>query len=290
MIHSHDYKSAAPFRDQRVLVIGGGNSACDIAVETARVSAFTGISMRRGYHFVPKFLFGIPSDALHEKFAWIPRPVRARALELLLRLTTGPFERYGLPKPDHPFLSTHPVVNSELLYSIRHGRIHPRPDVAKLDGNDVRFVDGRVERYDAIVAATGFKISFPFFERSLVDFSSGAVPLYLRVFPPRLRGLYFIGLFQPIGCIWPLAELQARLVANLIVGNYRLPTDLERRIAQEVEFIRSTFVQTPRHTIEVDYKPFRDRLRREIPKGAPEWPATALRPAGAGRSGSPGRG
>jgi NADPH-dependent 2,4-dienoyl-CoA reductase/sulfur reductase-like enzyme len=289
MIHSHDYKSAAPFEDQRVLVIGGGNSACDIAVETARVSAFTGISLRRGYYFVPKFLFGMPSDVLHEKFAWVPRPLRARALELLLRLTTGGFHRYGLPKPDHRFLSSHPVVNSELLYSIRHGRIHPRPDVASLEGHDVRFVDGRVERYDVIVAATGFKISFPFLARSLVDFSSGAVPLYLRVFPPRLAGLYFIGLFQPLGCIWPLAELQARLVANLIVGKYRLPADMEHRIEAEVDFIGRTFMPTPRHTIEVDYGPFGDRLRREIPGDAPEWPATAPRPGGAARSESPGR-
>jgi cation diffusion facilitator CzcD-associated flavoprotein CzcO len=268
LLHSHDFKSAASFADQRVLVVGGGNSACDIAVETARVSRFTGISMRRGYHFVPKFLFGIPSDTLHERFLFVPRALRARLFELVLRLWNGDAARYGLPRPDHPFLSSHPVVNSELLYFIRHGRIHPRPDVARLDGNDVRFADGRVEAYDAIIAATGFRITFPFFDRSLVDFSSGSVPLYLRVFPPRLPGLYFIGLFQPIGCIWPLAELQARLVAKHILGEYRLPADLDRRIEEEVDSIRRTFADTPRHTVEVDYHPFRERLLRDIGTGA----------------------
>jgi len=89
MIHSHDFKSAAPFKGHRVLVVGGGNSACDIAVETARVSRFTGISMRRGYHFVPKFMFGLPSDVLYDKLQLIPRKVRARLVELLLRLYTG---------------------------------------------------------------------------------------------------------------------------------------------------------------------------------------------------------
>lgn len=275
MIHSHDFKSAAPFKDQRVLVVGGGNSACDIAVETARVSRFTGISMRRGYHFVPKFIFGIPSDVLHDKIRLVPRRLRVRLVELLLWLNAGGPDRYGLMQPDHPFMSTHPVVNSELLYFIRHGRIHPRPDIATLDGNAVHFADGRIETYDTIIAATGFKITFPFFDRSLVDFSSGEVPLYLRVFHRHLRDLYFIGLFQPIGCIWPLAELQARLVANHIVGNYRLPADMESRIARELDTIRRTFAQTPRHTIEVDYHPFQARLLREMPPRAPEWPRSS---------------
>jgi hypothetical protein len=272
LIHSHDFKSAASFKDRRVLVVGGGNSACDIAVETGRVSSFTGISMRRGYHFVPKFMFGVASDVLYEKLRFIPRRLRVRLVELLMWLNTGAPERYGLLKPDHPFMSTHPVVNSELLYFIRHGRIHPRPDIARLDGKAVHFVDGRIESYDVVIAATGFRISFPFFDPSLVDFSSGDVPLYLRVFHRHLRDVYFIGLFQPIGCIWPLAELQARLVANHIVGNYRLPADLQRRIAREVDTIRHTFVQTPRHSIEVDYHPFQERLLREMPLGAPEWP------------------
>jgi hypothetical protein len=273
LIHSHDYKTSAPFCGRRVLVIGGGNSACDIAVDTARVSRFTAISMRRGYHFVPKFMFGLPSDVLHERFVWVPRRLRVKLFRLLLWLHTGSWERYGLPPPDHDLLSSHPVVNSELLYFIRHGSVHPRPDIAHLDGDQVRFADGRVEAYDTIIAATGFRITFPFFDPGLVDYSRGEVPLYLRVFPLELRGLYFIGLFQPIGCIWPLADLQSRLVANYIVGNYRLPADMEARIRAEVRTIARTYMQTPRHTIEVDYQAFRRALLREIPRSAPAWPA-----------------
>jgi len=275
LIHSHDFKASAPFRGRRVLVIGGGNSACDIAVETARVSRSTGISMRRGYYFVPKFMFGLPSDVLHQKFVWVPRPLRVKLLRLLLWVYTGSWERYGLPRPDHELLSSHPIVNSELLYFIRHGRIHPRPDIARFDGHEVRFVDGSVESYDAIIAATGFRITFPFFDPALIDYSHGGVPLYLRVFPPRFRGLYFIGLFQPIGCVWPLADLQAQLVANHIVGNYELPPDLEVRAAAEVEGISRTYLGTPRHTIEVDYDRLRRDLRRQMPRNAPAWPRGA---------------
>src|SRR5262249_8869355 len=153
---------------------------------TARVSAFTAISMRRGYHFVPKFLFGLPSDVLHARVLFIPRPVRARLLRILLRLVNGSPARYGLEPPDHQLLESHPVVNSELLYSIRHGRVPPRRDVVRFEGRTVRFADGRAEDYDVVIAATGYRITFPFFAPALVDFSSGPVPLYLRIFPQRL--------------------------------------------------------------------------------------------------------
>jgi hypothetical protein len=272
LLHSHSFKSAAPFRAKRVLVIGGGNSACDIAVETSRVSAFTAISMRRGYYFVPKFLFGLPSDVMHAKIRFVPRALRVRLLEALLHLLTGSLERYGLPKPDHRLLSSHPVVNSELLYFIRHGEIHPRPDIARFEGTTVHFVNGRWDEYDAVIAATGFRIRFPFLDRSIVDFESGPVPLYLRCFHPRHRSLFFIGLLQPIGCVWPLAELQGQLVANAIVGRYRLPADLETRIAAETRTTARTFMHTPRHSTEVDYQPFRNALLREIPRSAPHWP------------------
>jgi NADPH-dependent 2,4-dienoyl-CoA reductase/sulfur reductase-like enzyme len=271
LLHSHSFKSAAPFRGKRVLVVGGGNSACDIAVETSRVSAFTGISLRRGYYFVPKFLFGIPSDVLHSQLTFIPRPLRARILDLVLRVLNGSWQRYGLPRPDHRFLSSHPVVNSELLYFIRHGEIHPRPDVAGFEEKSVHFVDGRREEYDAVIAATGFRISFPFLDRSLVDFSSGPVPLYLRCFHPRHRSLFFIGLLQPIGCVWPLAELQGQLVANAIVGRYRLPEDLPSRIEAERQKTLRTYMHTARHSTEVDYHPFRKALLAEIPQSAPTW-------------------
>ena len=71
-LHSHSFKRAAPFAHQRVLVIGGGNSACDIAVETSRVSQQTDVSWRRGYWVVPNFVLGKPADVLSNSVKWIP--------------------------------------------------------------------------------------------------------------------------------------------------------------------------------------------------------------------------
>lgn len=268
MLHSHDYKNSAPFAGQRVLVIGGGNSACDVAVETARVSARTDLSWRRGYWIVPKFIFGKPSDTIAAGSNWLPRAFRMRVNEILLRLMQGSNTQHGLPEPDHRFGATHPTVNSELMYALRHGHIAPRSDIARFDGNTVYFTDGTHADYDVIVACTGYWIAHPFFEKDVVDFSTGAVPLYLRMFPERFPTLSFIGLFQPLGCIWPLAELQSKVLARRLSGEWQPPHDLARAISNELAHPDYPQLDTPRHTVTVDYHRFKARLLKQLPRNA----------------------
>ena len=268
ILHSHDFKRAAPFAGQRVLVIGGGNSACDVAVETARVSAVTDLSWRRGYWIVPKFIFGLPADVVAERTRWLPRPVRGWLNARLLRVLQGPNARYGLPEPDHPFGATHPTVNSELLYAARHGHIGVRRDLARYEGQTVHFTDGTHADYDTIIACTGYWIAHPFFRPEVVDFSRGLVPLYLRMFPARHPTLSFIGLFQPLGCIWPAAELQSRLLAQRLAGRWAPPADLEGAIARELASPDYPQLDTPRHTITVDYHAFAARLRAALGQAA----------------------
>ncbi|MFN8375411.1 MAG: NAD(P)-binding domain-containing protein [Anaerolineae bacterium] len=270
-LHSHDFKTAASFKDQRVLVIGGGNSACDIAVETCRVSAFTAISMRRGYYIVPKFSMGQPTDVLNEKIVRLPDWLRVPLLRLSMWLNVGDYRAYGLERPKHGILEAHVTLNSELLYFIRHGEIHPRRDIARLDGKSVHFVDGKVEEYDTIIAATGFIITFPFFDKNFIDYSESDVPLYLRVFHPDHPSLFFVGLVQPLGCIWPLADMHARLAANYIIGNYQPPSNMRELIENEVNYIQSHFMKSARHTIEVEYHKHLWQLQRELPASAPSW-------------------
>lgn len=274
-IHSHEFKNNRGFENQRVLVIGGGNSACDIAVETSRVAAFTGISMRRGYYFIPKFILGKPSDTLGQGLDFIPRKLRAKFTKLLLKIAVGDMTEYGLQKPKHDVFEAHPVINSELLYFIRHGKIHPRVDIERMEGKNVFFKDGKVEEYDTIIAATGYKITFPFFNKEFIDYTDGPVPLFKHVFHPELNQLFFIGLVQPLGCIWPLSDLQSKLVANYLAGNYTLPVNLKQQIEQMIQRTKSLFMDTPRHTVEVFYHDYRKELLAEIPKNAPAWKKTA---------------
>lgn len=269
-IHSHDFKRAEPYRDKRVLVIGGGNSACDCAVETARVSTRTDISWRRGYWIIPKFLFGRPGDHLHNTFSdalpFVPTNLRMKLLQGLLRVLVGKNTDYGLPEPDHDLGETHPTLNSELLYFIRHGEIHPRPDIARFDGDTVHFTNGSSARYDAVIACTGFQIAHPFFSPDLIDYSDGPVPLYLKMIPEHHDNLYFIGLFQPLGCIWPSAALQSKIMARRIAGKWEPPEDLHGAIQHEMQHPDVRQLSTPRHTITVDAPVFRRRLLKELPE------------------------
>ncbi|MBX2946094.1 MAG: NAD(P)-binding domain-containing protein [Cyclobacteriaceae bacterium] len=264
-IHSHDVKRFSDFADQRVLVIGGGNSACDVAVESCRVSQTTDISWRRGYWVIPKFIFGKPSDTIGGALInLLPAFVSRKLTSMLVRIIQGKNKRYGLPEPEHDFGFHHPTLNSELFYFIRHGKIKPRPDIKRLDGQTVHFTDGTSGEYDIIVACTGYWIDHPFFDKSFIDYSHGDVPLYLRMFHPEIPNLYFIGLFQPIGCIWPGSELQSKLMARELSEKWKRPDNLAELAQREVNHPDYKQIKTPRHTITVDYHAFRKRLLKAL--------------------------
>lgn len=265
-LHSHQFKKAAPFKGKRVLVIGGGNSACDVAVETSRVSEMTAISWRRGYRIIPKFFFGKPTDKIGEKKAWIPMKIRSFFFDLLLKVMVGDNSLYGLRKVESKFGEIHPTINDELLYKIRHGKVKPRLDIQRFDGKKVVYEDGQEEEYDSIIACTGYYLSHPFFDKDFLDYSSGPVPLYLKMFHPKYLNLYFIGMFQPLGCIWPGAELQSKIMARELAGKWKRPNNTPERGELEVKNPHYRQIDTPRHTITVDFHRFRKDLLKHLPK------------------------
>jgi len=268
LLHSHSVKRFSDFADQRVLVIGGGNSACDVAVEASRFSKNTDISWRRGYWIVPKFIGGKPSDTVGGLLRFLPKFLWRKTTSLMIKIIQGTNTSYGLPEPEADFGFHHPTINSELFYFIRHGKIKPRPDIERYEGNTVIFKDGTKSEYDIIVACTGYIISHPFFDSSLIDYSEGEVPLYLRMFHPTIENVYFIGLFQPLGCIWPGAELQSKIMAKELVGKWKRPSDVSKLGQREVNHPDHKQINTPRHTITVDYHAFRKRLSNELKRSA----------------------
>ncbi len=265
-LHSHDFKGVdESWRGQRVLVIGGGNSACDVAVESARVAGTVCMSMRSPQWFFPKFLFGQPTDVFASHSAWVPVAIRQIVFRLMLRVLQGPYSRYGLPENPRPPLTQHPTLNSDLLDFIRHGRVKPRRGIARWDGLEVTFTDGMREAFDIICACTGFWTTFPFFDEAFVNFKRlEKIPLYRKMLHPEHPTLYFIGLFQPLGCIWPLADYQARIACLELQGRYRRPADLDAAIADELAHPHYDFDGGQRHAVEVDYGKFRAELAREL--------------------------
>ena len=264
LMHSHQFKNNEYFKDKSVLVVGGGNSACDIAVEVSRVAKKTSISMRRGYHFIPKFIMGMPSDAYYAKTLWIPQKVRLFLQKLALRIIQGKYEDYGLQKPDHDILQSHATVNSELLYFIKHGKISPKMNIGSFQENTVEFENGIKEDYDIVLFATGYKISFPFFSNNHIDYENNDIDLYNFCFHPSFKNLMFVGLLQPLGCIWPLSDLQSQQIVKYLKKEWSLPTDFAKAVSNQLNSMPYDFIDTPRHKLEVDFHDFANHLKREL--------------------------
>jgi hypothetical protein len=276
IIHSHYYKTPEPYADQNVLVVGFGNSAMDIASEVSRVANKTFLSVRRGFHIVPKHVLGRPLDQSPiPKFLpfWLERSIRSFGVNL----TVGDLARYGLPKPDHKLFHAHPTISSDILTRLSHGKVLPKPNIDQLDGDGVFFTDGSWERIDRIIYCTGYKVTFPFFRPELLNAADNELPLFQRVFHPQYPDLFFLGLLQPLGAIMPLAELQSHWIAQYLQGEYQLPEPemLQKTISQEREAIRKRYGESARHTMQVDYEPYVRAVRREMKRGQKRRQASA---------------
>ena len=217
-LHSSQYRNVGDLKGDRVLVVGAGNSGCDLAVDAATARLTTAVSVRRGQVFQPKAIFGRPRAELR----WLTRlpPIlQERVTRALVRVVVGPPEVYrGLPVPETRNLNDQPpVVNNLLLYWIQHGRIDVVPALRRIDGQVVHFADGSVREFDTILWATGFRTTLPFLDPRLLRWDDG-VPLRVAglTVPIGLQRLYFVGLAAPRGPQLPVYSRQARLVARLL--------------------------------------------------------------------------
>ncbi len=270
VMHSHEYTGEDPglFRDRRVVVLGMGNSAMDIAVDASFTAAATYLAARRGAWVIPKYVFGRPLDQMTVP-PRVPYAIRRRLQQAVLIAAVGRPERYGLPKPDHAFGSAHPTVSDDVLSRIAHGEIEPRPNIARLTEHTVVFTDGSEVEADVVVLCTGYRVSFPFFDAELISAPGNDLPLFRRVFHPHVAGVFFIGLVQPIGAIMPIAAVQSEWVADALAGRYALPAQdaLEADIARERKRMFRRYVASQRHTMQVDFEDYLAGVAAERRRG-----------------------
>src|SRR5207247_1119394 len=120
-----------------------------------------------------------------------------------------------------------------------------------------------------IVYCTGYKVTFPFFDKSVVTARENDLPLFRRVFEPSIPSLCFIGLLQPLGAIMPIAEAQSRWVAEYLLGEYALPEQAAMRADMERErrAMFKRYVASKRHTRQVDFEDYMSALHKEITVG-----------------------
>ncbi len=213
--HSKEYKSTDQIKDKKVLVIGAGNSAFDIASECARVSNKCYLSVRRGIWIFPKTFMGRPLAAL--QVPTMPDWLQERLIKLMLKVTIGSHKEYGLPKPLSKVFDRHPTVNTETLMHVKHGRIKIKGAVKRLLESQVEFEDGSIEEIDTIVYATGFHTSFPFLPKKLNRVEKDFVKVYGFSMYDNYKGIYLVGWMQPRGGVGSLIGPYADLLARLII-------------------------------------------------------------------------
>lgn len=264
VLHSAGYKSADVLRKRRVLVVGAGNTGCDIAVESAQNAETTFHSTRRGYWYNPKYAFGRPSDQVADSLLALRLPLRVRRvmLKTAQRTIVGDYTKFGLRQPDHDFFETHPVVNQQLVYYVGHGDIIPKPDIERFESDAVVFADGSRAEIDVVVFATGYLATFPFLDDALLDVDGGRPQLGLQMAAPHHRNLWVSGLIQPDSGQWTIAHWQGEAIATFL-AMARSDAEAAKEVHDELVAARerrfsagTTYKDSSRHYYEIAHQDY----------------------------------
>ncbi len=274
ILHATEYISPSEPHDlvgKRVLVVGMGNSAMDIAYELSRqgIADHVSVSVRRGAWVLPKYILGKPFDQGTFIPTWLPAQLRRRLVTASFRLLFGKMSDYGLPEPDHLIGEAHPTVSSRFPQAVKNGELAMQDKIASFSGKHVHFSNGIIHDFDAIIYCTGYNIKFPFFDEGHIEAPQNRLGLYFRAFHPMHRRVFFVGLAQTIGAIMPVAEAQSRAIAAHLDGEYALPTsdEMQEQIRRDEGEMAARFVPSPRHSMQVDPHVFHARLRKDMARG-----------------------
>ena len=268
LLHTSAYKTPEIFKGKRVLIIGAGNSGCDIAVDAVHYAESVDMSLRSGYWFFPKYILGKPSDTLNEGKplpAWIKTRVDGR----VIRLITGNPARLGFPEPEGRIYQTHPVMNTLVLYHAGHGDIKIQKDIERFDGSEVKFKDGTSKEYDMVMLATGYRLNYPFIDSEHLNWKGNHPDLYLNIFTPKYRNLFVLGMVEATGLGWQGRYNQADLVAGFIEAGRRDPAradEMWRRIngPRPDLFAGYDYLQLDRLPYYVNKDAYRDQIQKHL--------------------------
>jgi cation diffusion facilitator CzcD-associated flavoprotein CzcO/amino acid transporter len=297
VLHSVDYRDADLFRGKRVLIVGAGNSGVDIACDAARAADAAFISVRRGYRFVPKHIFGVPTDVFLLGNVHPPKGVvipddASRMLDAVV----GDLTRYGLPAPDHKALESHPIMNTQILHHLAHGDLTAKRDVTRFTPDGAVFADGSTERFDLVLFATGYEYRIPYLDPALFTWRQGRPDLYLNIFHRTLQGLSVVGFVEFASAGYQRFDEMAQMSAmDAWLTQSGRDGEWLRLKREDRPNLRGTkhYVDSPRHANYVDVDVYRrvlselrerfgwpdpdDDLYRPLDRQAPASPLSAAR-------------
>jgi len=270
-LHALDYDDPAVFAGRRVLVVGMGNSALDIATDLSHHAEQTFLSVRHGSWIIPKRMLGKPADQVISPWSAVHVPWRLRQpiAETLLKLTVGRPEDVGLPAPTGGLFESHPSISDTIVSRIAHGEIAPKPGIEALEGGRVRFTDGSAEDVDAIVWCTGYRVTVPFLDDAHTGPDPQQLALYKRVLHLDVPDLFFIGLMQSTGSAFPILERQSELLAGHLAGSWAPPRRALMRADCEWRYRAAMRRWGPhgRPRMRVDFDRFMHELGSELERG-----------------------
>jgi cation diffusion facilitator CzcD-associated flavoprotein CzcO len=199
VVHSSEYRNPAPYPGKRVLVVGFGNSGGEIALDLAEAGVDVALAVRGPVQILPRDLLGLPILTWAILYQHLP----ARLVDLInapiLRLAVGSFEKLGLrraakgPRQMVEEDGRVPLIDIGTLARIRDGSIRIRGAIDRFVSDGVAFADATVEKFDAVILATGFQ---PDLRRLIPDvegvFDRQGMPLQTGR-ATNAPGLYFCG-------------------------------------------------------------------------------------------------
>jgi dimethylaniline monooxygenase (N-oxide forming) len=273
VVHVRDYRTPDPFAGKRVVVVGGAQSALDIAAEISTVAEHTMLACDQVHHVLPRRVLGRPLDGFDNSGALaVPLPIVRLTLRALMRAGRATPDRGGLPPAGHPLFETRwpAVLSPDSQAALLTRAFEPRSHLRELAGEEVVFADGSRARADALVFATGYRISFPFLDGDLGRGQGWEFPLYRRILSPHSPGLGFVGVLEPGPGLFEVVERQAQWLAAAIGGE--LPIPEQRAMWQAIDAgerrSRRQFASTGRHTILCNRHAYMRVLGRDLRRAA----------------------
>ena len=226
VIHSHEYRSGAAFRGQRVLVVGMGNTGAELALDLQEQGAYPTLSVRGPVNIVMRDLLGQPTQPSAIFLSRFPNWFYDLSARVSQRLAIGDLSKYGIITPPYSpsyqirVLGKIPVIDLGTVAQIRAGTIAVCPGIAQVRPGGVTFTDGRTDAFDAIVLATGYRTGLadllaPDLGRKLLN--EKGLPRGLWDTNPALHGLYFLGFATPLtGILRSIRFESERVVEELV--------------------------------------------------------------------------